>query len=196
MFRSSCAPCSKDTTRGPRLWKRAVISVRNTLQGTLVCHLSGTAELGALEASLGKKWRGFPKRDKDPERPEPPTRLAWLNVLFQRATSGTQTTRTRHPSGGGLTRTASRCPWTRPHNTLSKDPCPPRTDFAQVTPKAGSVELSELSRIFNPHCHFMDQVCLDCWAFRHLTDEEQDEASALLAQLRSWICAVQLSRSF
>ena len=43
-----CLNCVRRVREEPAFWKWAILSIHNALQGAIVCHLSGTAQLGAL----------------------------------------------------------------------------------------------------------------------------------------------------
>jgi hypothetical protein len=45
---SACLICVSECGRNPGLWKWAILALHNAVQGAMVCHLSGTAQLGAL----------------------------------------------------------------------------------------------------------------------------------------------------
>ena len=51
-----CAISLAHTRQTERAWKWVVLSLHNALQGAMVCHLSGTAQLGALTAQSASKW--------------------------------------------------------------------------------------------------------------------------------------------
>src|SRR4051794_25479825 len=46
---SECLHCLRRLSEEPPTWKWVILSIHNALQGAMVCHLSGTAQLGALE---------------------------------------------------------------------------------------------------------------------------------------------------
>jgi hypothetical protein len=53
---SECLHCIRKLGEEPAFWKWAILSLHNALQGAMVCHLSGTAQLGALgEESIKRR---------------------------------------------------------------------------------------------------------------------------------------------
>ena len=44
-----CVNLLREAATQPRLWKWAILSLHNALQGAMACHLSGTAQFGALD---------------------------------------------------------------------------------------------------------------------------------------------------
>ena len=70
----------------PANWKWLIVSLHNALQGTLVCTLSGTAGVGALdEKSMKKVMEWFEISRDDPDAPMPRERMADPISLFERA---------------------------------------------------------------------------------------------------------------
>ena len=49
------------------LWKWAILSIHNALQGSMVCHLSGTAQIGALSSKSAEAWFAWHNRDRQGE---------------------------------------------------------------------------------------------------------------------------------
>src|SRR5688572_4047231 len=61
---SLCLNCLASATAEPATWKWAILSLHNGLQGAMVCHLSGTAQLGALDKESVMKWLEWHERDR------------------------------------------------------------------------------------------------------------------------------------
>ena len=64
---ASLEHCVLSLTRAPTsngAWKWVVLSFHSALQGAMVCHLSGTAQLGALTRSNAAKWLEWHDRDR------------------------------------------------------------------------------------------------------------------------------------
>ena len=51
-----CARCLAETEHSDGAWKWVILSLHSALQGAMVCHLSGTAEAGALTPTCARKW--------------------------------------------------------------------------------------------------------------------------------------------
>ena len=52
-----CAFSLAQVRRSERAWKWVILSLHSALQGAMVCHLSGTEQLGALRGDDAKRWR-------------------------------------------------------------------------------------------------------------------------------------------
>lgn len=61
---SLCLRCLKSLGDDPGFWKWAILSLHNALQGAMVCHLSGTAQLGALSDKSDDDWLAWHERDR------------------------------------------------------------------------------------------------------------------------------------
>ena len=58
-------------------WKWVVISLHSALQGAMVCHLSGTAQLGALAGKSSKEMLDWHERDRRGELDVPEMRAKY-----------------------------------------------------------------------------------------------------------------------
>jgi hypothetical protein len=126
---------------GPKLsseawsWKWAIIAAHNGLQGALVCALSGTAGVGALDehsASAMLDW--LEKHSGDP----PKERLASFNTLVER---GCSSERMSYLGGAPLSLSRQQTKDLRRLNDNF------RNNFAHFTPKGWSIERVGLPRI-------------------------------------------------
>lgn len=64
---SFCLTCLKRVDAEPHIWKWATIALHSGLQGAMVCHLTGTDNLGALTKESAKKWMDWHDRDRNGE---------------------------------------------------------------------------------------------------------------------------------
>ena len=51
-----CALSLRQARQSDRAWKWVILSLHSALQGAMVCHLSGTAQLGALTKKRAEEW--------------------------------------------------------------------------------------------------------------------------------------------
>ncbi len=59
-----CAKCLAETECSDGAWEWVILSLHSTLQGAMVCHLSGTAQVGALTSNCARKWAEWQDRDR------------------------------------------------------------------------------------------------------------------------------------
>jgi hypothetical protein len=180
----------------PALWKWAILSLHNALQGAMVCHLSGTAQLGALSDKSVKEWLDWHERDRRGEikriddgvdelglpkikfaRKEdypPNDRLADAKELFARLY--TEKKRCEGGAGAVIIVTQSECDSFRRLHDL-------RNEFSHFTPKGWSIELVGLPGIFIDIVGVLKKISSDPWPFRHMAAEERAKLEELLSQL-------------
>ena len=58
-----CALCLASAERSSGAWKWVVLSLHSALQGAMICHLSGTAGVGALTSTCARQWSQWHERD-------------------------------------------------------------------------------------------------------------------------------------
>lgn len=64
---AGCLHCIGKVQDEPAFWKHVIVDLHNALQGAMVCHLSGTAQVGALsKKSAGKvyEWHENDRKGK------------------------------------------------------------------------------------------------------------------------------------
>ena len=132
-----CAFSLAQAGRSERAWKWIVLSLHSALQGAMVCHLSGTERLGALQERDATKWREWNNKsihegDEDADDP-PPERLADANELFKRLHRSAA--RIEDGCGGIISITEQqKASFKRLHEL--------RNEFAHFSPKGWSIGLS------------------------------------------------------
>lgn len=195
---SLCLRCLQSLDEDPGLWKWAILSLHNALQGAMVCHLSGTAQLGGLSEKSVDDWLAWHERDRRGEikhiedgtdelgmaktrfaRKEdypPKERLADAKILFRRLYS--EEKRREGGAGAIIAITQSeRDSFRRLHDL--------RNQFSHFTPKGWSIELAGLPHIFLDMVGVLEKMSADPWPFRHMTEEERDCLANLMSQLRA-----------
>jgi hypothetical protein len=179
------------------LWKWAILALHNALQGAMVCHLSGTAQLGALHKDLVKKhleWherdrRGEIERDdlgvdevlgirqlviRNPKDYPPKIRLANADELFKRLKS--EKKRLEHGAGKVIDVTLD-------ENNSFKKLHDFRNDLAHFTPKGWSIEVSGLPDMFLHILNVLKKIFDDPWPFRHFVESQTAYRDALIAEI-------------
>ena len=195
---SLCFRCLQSLDEDPGLWKWAILSLHNGLQGAMVCHLSGTAQLGALSDKSVDDWLAWHERDRRGEiqriedgidelgipkirfaRKEdypPKERLADAKVLFKRLYS--EGKRREGGAGAIVAITQSECESFLRLREL-------RNSFSHFTPKGWSIELAGLPRIFVNMVGVLEKMFADPWPFRNMTKEERDRLANLMSKQRA-----------
>lgn len=193
-----CLMCLRNLSDDPALWKWAILSLHNALQGAMVCHLSGTANIGALSdksATARLEWfergrRGEINKIDDgiddvlgvrkirfaTTQDNPPIeQLADPLTLFNRLYNGTK----RYECGAGevlVITDSQRDSFRRLHKL--------RNDFAHFTPKGWSIELAGLAGIFLNMVEVLDKIFADDWPVRYMKSLEREQLRNLLQDLK------------
>lgn len=190
-----------DSDRG--LWKWAILALHNALQGAMVCHLSGTAQLGALSQGSARDWLDWHDRDRKGEIKrvalgtddmgvpnyriakgyEPPSdRLADARELFRRLSNASK--RIEPGAGGVIEITSSeRESFRRIHDL--------RNGLSHFTPKGWSIELDGLPAIFLDVLDVIERIAGDPWPFRHMQTTDNARRDALIGRLRDELEAAE-----
>ena len=193
-----CNKCLVEVAAEPAFWKWAILSLHNALQGAMVCHLSGTAQLGALRSDTVEAVLAWHERDRRGEigrisegldelgihkfrfatnHDYPPVeKLADATELFRRL----QNVDRRCEGGAGAIIEISadeRRSFCRLHEL--------RNEFTHFTPKGWSISLDGLPSMLLDVLGVVDKVAADPWPFRHLDPDDHRQLSRLLAALRA-----------
>lgn len=173
---SVCMLCLDRVHSEPAMWKWAVLSLHNAVQGAMVCHLSGTMQIGALTDQSARAWI---KRHEEDRRGAagsvPDDRLASPKDLFARLTDGNK----RCEQAGEVLHFSEdqRCSFGSLHDF--------RNDFAHFTPKGWSIELVGLPRILLDVLSIVEAIAKDPWPFRHLKDRDRARLSTTSGRIRN-----------
>jgi len=174
-----CAISLNDTEQSDGAWKWVVLSLHSALQGAMVCHLSGTAEMGALTEKCAKEWSDWHQRDgrgeiewlerdehletKRREDHPPNDRIACAPVLFKRL--GSESERVEHGGGQVIEITdRQRKAFDRLHEL--------RNEFVHFSPKGWSVEIDFIQGAMPDMLDIIARIVEDSWSFRHVNDEQ------------------------
>lgn len=164
-----CAETARDRT----MWKWAIIALHNALQGAMVCHLSGTAGLGALEKDSRKAALDWHESDRmGQSQPYPEEKVAPANVLFRRLTGEVSTLE----RAGGLINVSKQesDSFERLHAL--------RNSFSHFTPMSWTIEISALAQIFGGISQILLRILDAGYAFRHADPALIEEARSRLAR--------------
>lgn len=172
-----CKYCLAGITDEPSHWKWLIISLHNAVQGAMVCHLSGTAQLGALEKKSASRWLDHLTGSRCP-RPAPREHLADFIELLSRLSSPD---RRLELAGSIIEVTENRRRSLKKLNDL-------RRNFTHFTPKGWSIELSGMPKIIEDAIAIIEDIGAANWAFRHLEEGNAERLTDLLLQIR---CASQ-----
>jgi hypothetical protein len=193
---SLCVSCLDKTAQKPVFWKWAILAIHNALQGAMVCHLSGTAQLGALTSKSAKAWLDWHERDRRGEierervgsgkfglpefriknaKDKPPReKLAIPDVLFERL----------YDIDARIEFAGEIIAVTESERSSFRKLTDLRNGFAHFTPKGWAIELDGLPRIFLDILNVIVRIAEDPWAFRHMKNTQRDKLQTLLGEMR------------
>ena len=179
-------------------WKWVVLSFHNALQGAMVCHLSGTAQLGALTRSNAAKWLEWHDRDRRGEvrrvqqgidefgtpiertrreDDQPPREyVANAKELFNRLSN---TSKRIEAVCGGI------IPVTREQRKAFERLHHLRNELSHFSPKGWSIEVQLISESIDT---LLDVLCLilgDHWPFRHMSPAHKKHLYRQIEDIRS-----------
>lgn len=199
---SLCLMCLEVCEEEPAIWKWAVLALHNALQGAMVCHLSGTAQIGALKDSSAKAWLEWHERDGRGEIKRSQTGIDEMGLPITRITNQEDLPPTDRLADASELFKRLYCPSARWEQAgaileVTKDEKDAfaklhdlRNDFSHFTPKGWSIELSGLPQIFLHVASVIEKIANDPWPFRHLKEERRRNLMGTLEQLR--LRAIQL----
>ena len=198
-----CALCLPETERSDGAWKWVVLAAHSALQGAMICHLSGTAGLGALtETSVGKwlDWRerdtrgdidwieeapdelDMPVRRAKTGRDQPPQdRVAGATELFKRLTSPS----TRIEGGCGAI-----LPITDQQRESFERLQALRNSFTHFSPRGWSIEVKFIKDVLLNVLDIIALVADDHWPFRHMTCEERNMLQTRIRELQRQVSGI------
>jgi transcriptional regulator with XRE-family HTH domain len=182
-------------------WKWAIISMHSAVQAAMVCHLTGTAELGALDKRCAERWLDWHERDgageieweevgldemgvpglrlaKKSDAP-PQERLADFMTLYDRVVGRKDRIEKGAESsiGDDRKRRSAIERLTRLRNGV--------THFA---PKSWSIELAGLPGMLRECVGLISEISEDPWPFRHASEAWLRRLAEVLDEIRE-VCA-------
>jgi hypothetical protein len=157
-------------------WKWAILALHNALQGALVCHLSGSAQLGALTERSISDWLSWYGGDRTLKPPR--EWLADTKELFGRLSASGK----RYEAAGPIIRVtgAQTEAFDRLHAL--------RNDFQHFTPKGWSLEITGLAETFSQVLDVIEGIANADYAFRHMEASERSALNRLIQRTRARLC--------
>lgn len=194
-----CTLSLTQTQHSDGAWKWAILSFHSAFQGAMVCHLSGTAQLGALKKNSAEKWLDWYERDRlkehdceakddaefDPfnwgsargEHP-PNEYIAEAPVLFSRLDRSSA--RLENGCGEVICISDTQKNWFGRLNNL-------RNHFTHFQPKGWSIEIVYLKQSISNVLEVFEVIANDPWPFRNLTDNELEDLKLELKKIRRFL---------
>lgn len=167
----ACADNLERTRESDRAWKWVVLSMHSALQGAMVCHLSGGAQIGALTTQCAKAWLKWFGEYEDREV-APKSRVASAPELLKRLTGSSH----RFENDCGqiieITEAQSRA-FLSLHDL--------RNQFTHFHPQGWSVEIALIRESMSGVIEILDLIVTDPWPFRDMSEQER---SALNSRIR------------
>ena len=181
-----CAFSLAQVRRSERAWKWVILSLHSALQGAMVCHLSGTEQLGALQGDDAKRWREWNNNsiqggDENAGDPPPAPRIADARTLFKRLRCSTA--RIETGSGRVISITEQqRESFTRLHEL--------RNEFSHFRPKGWSIGLHGAKQMIDDVLNIMCLIAEDGWPFRHMAEQDRSILRSKIDEIRREVDAI------
>ena len=195
-----CAVSLTHTRQTELAWKWVVLSLHSALQGAMVCHLSGTAELGALtERSASKQldWDnnsrysetesmqenydefGVPiTHAEDNGEPAPVEFVASADALFERLYCKSK--RVEYSFGEVISVTEQQ---KKSFERLQRL----RNKFTHFSPKGWSIELNYIKEIICDVLQVLGLILDDPLTFIHMSDEDRRALNSKFKEINQLI---------
>ena len=171
-----CVMCLVEAKRSDGAWKWVILSLHSALQGAMVCHLSGTAGIGALTSKCAQKWNEWHERDRRGEIESPPRdHVASADDLFERL--ATESKRIESGCGQIIEVTSGQKKSFKRLHAL-------RNKFTHFSPQGWSIELQLIEEVVLDMLDVIAQIADDPWPFRHLPPEEWELLRTRVVELR------------
>ncbi len=175
-----CSKTLESVETNSAMWKWVLISLHSALQGSMVCHLSGTAQLGALcyrgrgsQPSNFQKTLAYLNAREEKEYPEP--FLATPLDLLKRLESEQERL---EAAGSILNISAAEKEAFRKLNELRKK-------FIHFDPSGWSIQIKGyVDTISLDVISLLQKIRSDGYAFRHLEESELDRIDDALNAIR------------
>ena len=194
-----CAMSLQQTNQSEGAWKWVVLSLHSALQGAMVCHLSGTTQIGALsEESIKEQleWHNRNRRGEIERIPDgvdefdfPKTRIKYKKdyppnpkvasplQLLKRL--GRLDIRAETAGGAILIANQQKKSFGK-FNAL-------RNDFVHFSRRAWDIEIDLIKERMKDMLDIFDLIVEDPYPFRHLECDEKSAMRSKLADIRSFL---------
>ncbi len=147
----------------------------------MVCHLSGTMQIGALTTTSAEQWCKWHECDGRQDPPPDKRNIASALELFERLVSASK--RIEHNCGRVIEITDKQKKAFKCLHQL-------RNQFVHFSPKSWSIEIEWIKAAVPDMLDIIAQTADDTWSFRHLPDGESDLLKDNISDLRNRLCAI------
>lgn len=172
-----CGLSLRQTRRSDRAWKWVILSLHSALQGAMVCHLSSTAQLGALTKNSAEKWlEWYEKKGQNGRIPHIQERVANAEELFIRLSCPSK--RIEGGCGAPIEITKRQRMAFKRLNNL-------RNEFSHFSPKGWDIELEFIEEIIEDILYIVCLIQKDQWPFRHMPEENKSFLRSTIEEIRS-----------
>lgn len=181
----------------PLNWKWAILAMHSALQGAMVCHLTGTAEVGALDDKSIEAAHDYHERDRKGlikrvscgtdefglaiykpatkiDRP-PQEKLANATTLIKRLRNKDK----RVEQAGGIVEVTDK----EFSDFKALDSL--RNQFTHFPPTSWLIELAGMKNIVRSALTIIQKIQADDWPFRHLTRDDRKRLTSTLSKLHT-----------
>jgi len=166
----------KQINNNDQHWKWVIITLHSAFQGAMVCHLSGTANIGALTKTDANKWiKHFNDRKEDPPNKD---KLASARELFKRF-SGEEARIEPTNSEVILVTEEQKKAFALLHEL--------RNPFIHFQPVSWSIEIAGLPNMAIQILILIEEILNDFWSFCHA---DKDKLHDLIKEIRSEISSL------
>ena len=189
--------CLCEVSKKPELWKWVVLALHSALQGAMVCHLNGSANVGALSEKSAKEWFAWDEKDRagaipwviddEPDKfgfrtrrladqsiKRPTSYMAAPRELFKRLSDENE--RVEGGVGAVINITFEQI-WA--FNKLPEL----RDEFTHFKPKGWSIEISGFPSIVAKIGALILTIAEDNYPFRHVKESELHEIRTIVSRL-------------
>ena len=181
-----CSLCLSKVSQNSSVWKWVIISFHNAIQGAMVCHLSGTANIGALNDNYVKKWVKRQEqignqinRGNSTSGDGMPNRfLADAKELFNRL--GSESNRKEAACGEIIPISHNQ---EKSYIWLHKT----RNQLTHFSLNELSIELKWLNIVVIDLLEVIEKIAEDSWTFRSFSEREHKRLELTIANLRRQI---------
>lgn len=189
----------------PAVWKWIILSAHSALQGAMVCHLSGSAQLGCLSSKSAADWLewherdrrgqvkwielgndelGLPSRQPASKADQPPRQyMAKPEDLFVRLHKPAK--RIEGGCGSVVLLSDSQKRSFGKLNAL-------RNQFTHFAPTGWSIELSGISQLVIDIFDIIKAIANDYYPFRHLKADERTELKILIDRVTNGLSSLRI----
>ena len=163
--------CLAETRTDPQAWKWVVLSLFSAVQGSIVCHASGSAQIECLTKDSAMKMLAWLNDRTDAKANAPEEKLAGPSTLFKRLNG----TYTDFPPSGGIIATdqATELSFSRVVGL--------RHDFSHFSPKGWAIEKTMITEAIPDLLKLILNIYSSGYAFRHL--DNCTEVPTLISEL-------------